>query len=59
MDFRKKTLVSKRTIDTFIKNIDDTGGSDGTNGSGRPKLLNHACMSGVFFFVCCKRPVLN
>ena len=36
----KKTLVSKRSINTFIKKIDDTGGSDGTNGSGRPKLLN-------------------
>ena len=36
---KTKTLVSKRTRQ-IIKKIDDTGGTDRTNASGRPKLLN-------------------
>ena len=39
MNFRKKTW-SANGLDKIIKNIDDTGGTDHTNGSGRPKYLN-------------------
>ena len=39
MNFRKKTW-SASGLDKFIKKIDDTAGTDRTNGSGRPKLLN-------------------
>ena len=38
MNFKK--TWSARGQDKFIKKIDDTGGTDRTNGSGRPKLLN-------------------
>ena len=31
---------SASILDKCIKKIDDTGGTDRTNGSGRPKLLN-------------------
>ena len=40
MNFRKKSW-SARGLDKFIKKIDDTGVTDRTNGSGRPKLSNH------------------
>ena len=36
MNFRKKPW-SASTLDKFIN---DTGGTDRTNGSGKPKLLN-------------------
>ena len=39
-EFPKKNLGSARGLDKFIKKIDDKGGTDRTNGSGRHKLLN-------------------
>ena len=39
-EFPKKKPWSARTLDKFIKEIGDTGGTDRTNGSGKPKLLN-------------------
>ena len=39
-EFPKKKPWSASGLDKFIKKIDDTGGTDRTNGSGRPKLLN-------------------
>ena len=38
-EFLKKKW-SARALDKCIKKIDDTGGTDRTNGSGMPKLLN-------------------
>ena len=38
-EFKKKNW-SASGLDKFIKKIDDTGGTDRTNGSGRPNLLN-------------------
>ena len=36
----EKKPWSASGLDKCIKNIDDTGGTDRTNGSGRPNLLN-------------------
>ena len=41
MNFKKKLGQQVPSgLDKFIKKIDDTGGTDRTNGSGRPNLLN-------------------
>ena len=39
-EFPKQKPWSARGLDKFIKKIEDTGGTDRTNGSGRPELLN-------------------
>ena len=39
-DFPRKKPWSASGLDKFIKMINDTGGTDRTNDSGRPKLLN-------------------
>ena len=38
-EFSRKKTWSASGLDKFIKKIDDTGGKDRTNGSGKPKLL--------------------
>ena len=43
MNFPPKKSWSARGLDKFIKKIEDTGGTDRTNGSGSVRRTKHQC----------------